>query len=456
MDSAQKRGPAFRLITLGCKVNQCESDAIARHLEREGANHIAGRNTAAEPVEVCIVNTCTVTHKAAMQSRQAIRQAIRHHPGAQIIVTGCYAQMEPDVVAGIEGVTSVVGHLHKLELPQLLTAPKGASHALPRRQWSPAHTATTFAHLPTPAFGHRTRPFLRIQDGCDAFCTYCIVPHTRGPSRSMPAELVAEQLAALGAEGFHEVVLTGIHVGAYGQDLSPPTSLSELLTLLSTNAAVERLRLSSIEPAELTAEILATVVASQGRSRGRICPHFHIPLQSGDNEILRRMHRPYTGDLFEELIRTIHADLPLAAIGADTLIGFPGESDAAFEATYRRIEALPVTYLHVFPFSPRKGTPAYHYGERVPDAVVKARCRRMRELGDRKKRIFYDSLVGKRVSLLVEESADDGMSVYRGMTDNYVPVTVPCSGPPPAANTLVEVVIREVRSDLRVLAAPAN
>jgi threonylcarbamoyladenosine tRNA methylthiotransferase MtaB len=458
MTPAENKGPTFVVTTLGCKVNQCESDALARHLELHGAERIQGGGdqeagveaSAAAGVDVCIINTCTVTHKAAMQSRQAIRQAIRRHPSARIVVTGCYAQVEPDVVAGIQGVDAVVGHGHKFEISRLIQSNKETDKAAPDRLWSPVRQETTFAHLPVHAFGSRTRPFLRIQDGCNAFCTYCIVPHARGPSRSMPPQQVAAQLAALDAEGFREVVLTGIHLGAYGQDLSPATSLVELLSHISAAGTMAQLRLSSIEPAELTGSIIATVAESQNRERGRICPHFHIPLQSGDDGILARMHRPYKGAHFDDRIEAIHHRLPQAGIGVDTLIGFPGESEAAFENTYRRIEALPVTYLHVFPFSPRAGTPAFHFKGRVPEAVIKARCRRMRALGERKKRTFYKGLEGQKVQVLVEGRSGRGEAI-KGTTPNYVPVTIDGRGSSPETNTFVDVIIREVTDDLRVI-----
>ena len=454
----EKDAPVFRIATLGCKVNQCESDALARHLEAGGGIDTQGKGDghSDDRVQVCIINTCTVTHKAAMQSRQAIRQAIRRHPQARIIVTGCYAQTEPDVIAGIAGVDAVVGHSHKFDLPGLLPSQVAKDSAAPGRLWSPVRETIEFAHLPVSAFGNRTRPFLRIQDGCDAFCTYCIVPHARGPSRSMPAAMVAEQLTALGAEGFREVVLTGIHVGAYGLDLSPATTFAELLKAVSVAGGVDQLRLSSIEPAEMKDDIVAIVAASQSQPKGRICPHFHIPLQSGDDEILARMHRPYTGSLFDEVVATIADRLPEAAIGADTLIGFPGESEAAFENTYRRIERLPITYLHVFPFSARKGTPAFHFKDRVPDAVVKARCQRMRTLGERKKRAFYESLLGRRVAVLVEGGTSDRSGEVKGMTGNYVPVHFQCKGKPPQANTFVQVEAVAVTKDLRVIGAPID
>jgi threonylcarbamoyladenosine tRNA methylthiotransferase MtaB len=451
MSGDSNNRPVFHITTLGCKVNQCESDALARHLERHHAQRPDDAGAHSSPAEICIINTCTVTHKAAMQSRQAIRQAVRRHPGARIVVTGCYAQTEPEVIADIEGVDAVVGHAHKFDLERLLTSLTPRRTGKPDHLWSPVQEVSEFAHLPVSAIGDRTRPFLRIQDGCNAFCTYCIVPHARGPSRSMPEEQVLAQLTALGREGFREVVLTGIHVGAYGQDLTPATTFGALLKRVVARGPVDRLRLSSIEPVEVTEKIIATVAASQDQTSGRICPHFHIPLQSGDDDILARMHRPYSGARFDDLVTTIHRCLPKAAIGVDTLIGFPGESEAAFENTYRRIQALPVTYLHVFPFSPRKGTPAFHFKGRVPEAVVKERCRRMRDLGELKKRAFYEGLVGSRTRILIEGRGGRGGGQVKGMTGNYVPVHVMGSPPITDGNTFVEVLIEEVTPDLRVI-----
>ena len=224
---------------------------------------------------------------------------------------------------------------------------------------------------------------MKIQDGCNAFCAYCIVPFARGRSRSLPIESVLESISRLKADGIHEIVLTGIHLGHYGLDLEPGTCLNDLLIAVESAALMERIRISSIEPAEISNELIDRIAGSK-----IFCHHFHIPLQSGDNEVLKRMNRPYTREMFHHIVGRIHARIPDAAIGADVLVGFPGESDASFDQTVSLIEALPITYLHVFPFSPRKGTPAYSFADQIPHSIVKARCSTLRAIGKAKKNAF--------------------------------------------------------------------
>lgn len=259
----------------------------------------------------------------------------------------------------------------------------------------------------------------------------------------MPPDDVVENIRKLKAAGYREVVLTGIHIGYYGLDLSPAVSLSELLLRIHESKPIERLRLSSVEPHELSDEIIRLVARSE-----HLCRHFHVPLQSGDDDILKRMHRDYTGQFFKELVIKIRRDIPDAAVGTDILIGFPGESKAAFENTYRLIEELPVTYLHVFPFSPRKGTPAETYPDRVPLKVIKQRCEEMRELGIRKKNDFYKKLIGKTVEILVESKRDRFSGLLKGLTSNYVPVLT--EGDDSLKNTFVQVRIEEINGSNRV------
>lgn len=414
----------FIITTLGCKVNRCESDAIAEALKASGWCAAQAEDSA----DLCIVNTCTVTQKASMQSRQAVRQIIRAHPHARVIVTGCYADIQGDEIKKIEGVADLVPHRDKLNIPEILNTGKIKAEI------------SVFDFQLSPS---RTRPFLKIQDGCNAFCTYCIVPYARGRSQSMPVDDVVENIRKLKAAGYREVVLTGIHIGCYGLDLFPAVSLSELLLRIHESKPIERLRLSSIEPHELSDEIIQLVARSE-----HLCRHFHIPLQSGDDGILKRMHRPCTGQFFKELVIKIRKDIPDAAIGADILIGFPGESKAAFENTYRLIEELPVTYLHVFPFSPRKGTPAETYPDRVPLKVIKQRCEEMRELGIRKKNEFYKKLIGKPVEILIESKRDRFSGLLKGLTSNYVPVLT--EGDDSLKNSFVQVRIEEINGSNRV------
>jgi threonylcarbamoyladenosine tRNA methylthiotransferase MtaB len=433
----------FKITTLGCKVNQSESEAIAHCLKASEMIPI-GKNA-----DVCIVNTCAVTQKACMQSRQAIRQAIRSNPKAKIIVTGCYAQTAADEIKEIKGVQKIIGQAEKYKIPETITREKG-------RQIDGAvsnNRKNFFNPIPLPGFGERTRPFLKIQDGCDAFCAFCIVPYARGPSCSLPPNDVLTNIEKLGQAGYREVVLAGIHLGRYGFDLSPRATLLELLQAIGDSKAVERVRLSSIEPGELT-EDLINFVARSGPGPGSVCHHFHIPLQSGDNEILKKMRRPYTGEFFRDLIVKILNALPDAAIGVDVLVGFPEESQAAFENTFSLIEKLPISYLHVFPFSPRKGTLAATFNDKIPSQVMKSRSRKMRELDHTKKKAFYQKFVGKHLETLIEGKKDNNTGMLKGRTANYIPVII--HGEDTLANTLVQVKIDRVDEDNIVYGAVYN
>jgi len=351
----------FCIRTLGCKVNQYESDVIAQTLTESGSVPTYEE----EDSDLCIVNTCAVTQKAAMQSRQAVRHAIRANPKARILVTGCYAQTEPNEFEQIKGVHAIVGHKNKYEIPQLVNALTEAESRMPVSICRNVTSERIFRQTPSAPRQNRTRPILKIQDGCDAYCTYCIVPRARGPSRSMPAEKVLDSIRELKRFGYHEVVLSGIHLGRYGLDLQPKFPLSELLDRISTSSAMDRIRLSSIEPLEFSPDFLKLTGKSKPEY-GRLCHHFHIPLQSGDDFILKRMKRPYGRSFFKELVCNIQETIPDVAIGADILVGFPGETEEAFKNTYNLINELPVAYLHVFPFSSRKGTPANTYSDKIP------------------------------------------------------------------------------------------
>ena len=427
---------------MGCKVNQCESEAIRNALVESDAGFAAGDDGMAD---VVIVNTCTVTRKAAMQSRQAVRQAIRANPGARIVVTGCHAQTAPAELAAIDGVDLIVGNRDKHLIPKQIYAD------LPGRDGDDAPAGCPdiadvggFQSLPGIAHGNRTRPFLKIQDGCNAFCTYCIVPHARGRSRSLPMDQVLRQIEQLGRLGYREAVLTGIHIGCYGHDLTPGIELVDLLGIIQHAGTIDRIRVSSIEPVELTDAII-DLAASGEDTMGRLCPHFHIPLQSGDDGILKRMHRPYDRDYFKDRVQRIIGRLPDAAIGVDTLIGFPGETDDAFENTYALIQSLPVAYLHVFPFSAREGTPAFSFTDQVPPQVIKKRCARMRRLGEKKRRAFYGRRIGKVVTVLVEETRDRITGHLKGFSDNYIPVRF--DGPDEWINTFQSVEIQRISPD---------
>ncbi len=433
--------PKFTITTLGCKVNQYESEALAQKLSDDG-QWVISRDK--EIADLCIINTCTVTQKASMQSRQAIRQAIRSHPKARIIVTGCYAQTEPDEINKIKGVHHVIGHFDKHKLPDMILAGKENILPSPDLEQKIHH----FNPMPSVGLGYRTRPFLKIQDGCNDFCTYCIVPYARGPSRSLPPERVLDNINKIHQAGYHEVVLTGIHLGNYGIDLGKrKADLLDLLNRIRKTCTIDRVRLSSIEPFELTEDIIK-FVAQSGSGPAKICHHFHIPLQSGDDFILKKMHRPYSRSFFIDLVEKIHKLLPDCAIGVDTLIGFPGESDRAFENTYSLIEQLPVSYLHVFPFSPRKGTPAYSYPDKVNSNVIRERCQKMRTLGKLKRNVFYNKFKGKTLEILIEGKQKKSTNLLKGITSNYIPVLV--KGEDKLKNTMANVTIDEVNDNSQV------
>ncbi|MFO7708001.1 MAG: tRNA (N(6)-L-threonylcarbamoyladenosine(37)-C(2))-methylthiotransferase MtaB [Desulfobacterales bacterium] len=432
----------YRIITLGCKVNQAESEALGQQLKRPGWQPASGRDAA----DLCVVNTCAVTQRAAMQSRQALRRAIHENPGACVVATGCYAQTDPDALAGIVGLDHIVGRNGKARLAEWVCSGSLGKCSNPNRLSPPAAVdgAGLEAAPPAPS-ANRTRPFLKIQDGCNAFCAYCIVPYARGPSRSLPIRAVLDGIRALASAGVHEVVLTGIHLGCYGRDLESTNTLLGLLQAVRDLPGAIRVRLSSIEPLELSGEILSLVASSE-----RFCRHFHIPLQSGDTPTLRRMGRPYSAEMFAELVQEIRRILPDAAIGTDLLVGFPGETPAAFGATCGLIERLPLSYLHVFPFSARAGTAAFDLPDRVPAHVIKEGCRRLRQIGREKRSRFYRAFVGQHLPVVVEGRRDPETGLLKGVSSNYLPVLF--AGPEELKNSVAEVMIEQER-DGRLLGA---
>jgi len=433
--------PTYTITTLGCKVNQFESETIEHHLNASGWSSAKGE----EPADFCIINTCTVTRKASMQSRQAIRQAIRCSPGALIVVTGCYAQTEPEEIQKIKGVHWIIGQTDKHRLPEMILSSHlkdYPSHPVVIR--ANVRDEHTFRDLPGTICRNRTRPFLKIQDGCSAFCTYCVVPFARGPSRSLPLESVLEKIKSLRHAGYHEVVLSGIHLGGYGLDLTPKRNLLSLLEVLDGSRAINRIRLSSVEPKELTEDIIDLVAESD-----ILCHHFHIPLQSGDDEILKQMRRPYSRAFFKDLVHKIRDRIPDASIGVDILIGFPGETETAFKHTYELIEELPVTYLHVFPFSPRKGTQAFLLNHQVPQHEIKERAQKMRGLSNLKKSMFYIKFVHNKVEVLLERKIESNKGMLKGTSANYLPVVV--SAKDDFANTLVTAEIKGFHTEYELL-----
>jgi threonylcarbamoyladenosine tRNA methylthiotransferase MtaB len=399
------------ITTLGCKINQYDSAVIQSRLE-DKHTFVAFE----EKADCYVINTCTVTDRADWEARQLVRRAKRLNPGARVLVTGCYAQVNPEEVARVDGVDYVVGLNRLDDLLSCVEAPEGgvtqiAVSDVKRERGVPV--------LGTRALPGHTRAFLKIQEGCNYTCTYCIIPTARGLSRSVTPREVLEQVRQLAEAGYKEIVLTGIHLGGYGQDLLPKLDLTALLELIADSRLIPRLRLSSLDPREVPDRLLELIAGSE-----IICPHLHICAQAGDDEILKQMRRNYDTAYYRDLLRRVRERLPAAALGSDIIIGFPGETDAQFEVTMEFFASLPLTYFHVFPYSSRRGTVAASLSDMVPGAVKKARARRLRELGARKKTDFYSRFVGRSVDVLVEAKIDKATGLHRGFTRNYLPVAV--------------------------------
>jgi threonylcarbamoyladenosine tRNA methylthiotransferase MtaB len=401
----------FTIKTLGCKVNQYESEAIAWQLKQNGFKS-SNRDSAC-----AIINTCTVTQKAGMQSRQLIRQTIRKNPDALIIVTGCHAQINANEILDIKGVHWIVGHALKHHLPQRILDHKFSQKPdCPEICVSDILHHRIYNHIPFDSLQTRSRPMVKIQDGCNAFCSYCIVPYARGPSRSLPENHVVDMVKRFRDHGYKEIILTGIHLGMYGHDFQPPIQLSHLLKRLIQIPECPRIRLSSIEPLEITEELIQII-----QNSNKMCHHLHIPLQSGDDETLKQMNRHYTQDFFKDLIYIIKECIPDMAIGIDILTGFPEETHQAFENTLHLLERLPATYFHVFPFSMREGTQIAKNRVSLDVQTIKSRAKIIRELGEQKRKEFLYSSIGQKQWVIIESS---DQTYSRGLTGNYIPVKI--------------------------------
>jgi len=404
----------FRVITLGCKVNQYESACLAERLKETGWAQ-ADKDGCSD---LSIINTCIVTQRASYQSRQAIRKAIRENPGSIVAAAGCYSQVFPDELNGIEGLGMVVGNAGKLSLPDILNKnDKPCGRCLVSNDFS---KGGTFDYIPVRGLSDRTRASLKIEDGCDSFCSYCIVPFARGPVRSLDPSKVVESLHSLCEEGYKEVVLTGIHLSRYGADLGNGINLKILLARIDNERPALRIRLSSLEPNEIDMELIEMI-----GSYDWLCRHLHIPLQSGDDNILKRMNRHYSSMDFARIVNMIYEKIPLAAIGLDVIVGFPGEDDKAYNNTFSFINDLPVSYLHVFPFSPRKGTAAAKFPDQVNQSIIKERAMRLRELGKEKREGFHRSCMEKEFLVLAKGWHSTKKGMIEGISDNYLNIMFP-------------------------------
>jgi threonylcarbamoyladenosine tRNA methylthiotransferase MtaB len=422
------------ITTLGCKVNQYDSATMEESLRGKGYQFVDFPTHA----DIYIINTCTVTKKTDYQSRQLIRRAKKVNPHAKIIVTGCYAQIAPQVIAEIPGVSLILGNVQKKQITDHITNNLGDKS--PHIIVSDINQETCFNDLPLHSFFHHTRAFLKIQDGCESFCSYCIVPYARGKCRSLNSEGVLKRLFMLSESGFKEVVLTGIHLGTYGIDFNPPFSLLKLLQLIEKEKPVPRIRLSSLEPMDITNNLIDFLSTSE-----IICPHLHLPLQSGDDEILKRMNRPYRSSGLKKMVKALVSHIPHLCLGVDVIAGFPGECDHHFSNTYNLLETLPINYFHVFPFSKREKTKAATFPDQVSSKTIKNRSEDLRKLGKSKREQFYRSYLGKRLKVLIEGKRDRQSGLLKGRSRNYIPILL--EGPDRLKNQELEVAISKVESE---------
>jgi threonylcarbamoyladenosine tRNA methylthiotransferase MtaB len=423
----------FSILTFGCRCNQADSAAI-----REGlCRHSMLESKSNQDADLVVINTCTVTHRSDQQVRQAIRRINRENPKARIVITGCYAERDPGILADMPGVDLVVGNVEKERLPEILA--DRAPFSQPPIIRSPLDEDRDYLLPPMAQTGGKTRPLVKLQDGCDAGCSYCIVPKVRGPGRSARPENVLAEIRSLVARGFQEIVLTGVHLGAFGLKLEGHPRLVDLLRQIAEIPNLGRIRLSSIEPMHFNSAIVDLALENPVFAR-----HFHIPLQSGSDRILKLMRRPYKAEKFRRLLQDIQEKLPDAGLGTDVLVGFPGETDEDFAETCELVRNSPLTYLHVFPFSPREGTIAYSLPGRIASQVVKHRLSVLLEISRLKNLAFRQRFIGQLLPAITL-SQEEELGSSRALTGNYIHARVP--GLSIAPNRLVNIRIEEVRPE---------
>jgi threonylcarbamoyladenosine tRNA methylthiotransferase MtaB len=453
--------PSFFIEQFGCRATQADGAALERQLLDRGCTSASAPAAA----DIIVINTCTVTASADAQARDAIRKLHAANPAVHLIVTGCYAQRAPEELAALPGVSWVVGNSHKPQIPELVDSlstvaplvesandffPAAALHSdspVPFHSFVGAPAAagalsvgkiltgnifdrTEFLSAPVlGGEGNHTRPTLKIQDGCDSRCSYCVIPFVRGKSRSLPPDAVIREVQCLTESGYREIVLSGINLGTYGRDLSPRAEFEDLLRRILVETAVERLRISSIEPLDVTQDLVDLFASTD-----RIAQHFHMPLQSASDRILAAMHRWYRAEHYARRVELIHERLPQAAIGADVITGFPGESEDDHAATMAFIERLPFTYLHVFSFSKRPGTKAAALANEVPGSVIKRRAHELRALSEAKAAAFRQSQLGRTLRVLTLRSDDSGNNSQQDTTptlsSNYLKLRLTGVHPP--------------------------
>ena len=423
-------------ITLGCRTNQHDTAEMQTLLEQEGFVMVGQR----EKADAYVINTCTVTQKSDTSSRQAVKKSLNLNPNALVVFTGCYAQLNPQEAAGLAGLDFVLGNADKLEIAKLLKSKLGNWQKSDTTEivMSDIHKKRIFRTIPVKCFQGMTKAFIKVQTGCDEKCSFCTVVRARGKSVSDDRENILKNIDEAIYSGFKEITLTGINLGTWGMDKGE--NFSSLVYDIAQIPGDFRVRLSSINPMEIDNDLIRLIAGSE-----KICPHLHIPLQSGDDEVLKRMRRNYNRDQYLDVVHRAASAIPNLGLGADVIVGFPGETEAAFENTRKIIEDLPFSYLHVFSYSPRRGTEANDYKDDVPGNIKKERNKILSELAKEKGLKFKNKFLNKTTTVLIENQRDKKTGKLKGHTDNYIPISV--DGPDPYKNSLIPITLQKVSGD---------
>ncbi len=411
--------------TLGCRLNQAETSLISNTFKERNYEIV----DYGQPTDVCVINTCTVTEQADAKCRQLVRQVLKRSPDAFVAVVGCYAQMGAEALREIEGIDLIIGTEEKMEVASFIDVPQKLPEAVIRKS---KISKTPFTISSIGNYENATRANLKVQDGCDFMCTFCVIPFARGRGRSRAFWDIQREAIQLIERGHKELVLSGVNIGTY--DFEGKTVL-DIVKMLETIDGLERIRISSIEPTTIPIELVDHMADS-----GKLCNHFHIPIQSGDDAVLSNMRRLYAVAEYAKFVEMVANRIPEICLGTDVMVGFPGESDSAFSNTHRVLQELPLAYFHVFPFSEREGTSAVKMANSVDSQIKKERSEILRRLSSGKKRHFYKQQVGKTVNVLMEEQNECGL--FQGFTDNYVKVGVPTKSD--LSNEFIDVELKEV------------
>lgn len=398
------------ITTLGCRANQLESSILSDSLKEYGFEVVNFKEIA----DFYIVNSCTVTEKSDKESRYFARQAKARNPNAKVILTGCYAQVSAEDALKFDEIDYVFGNTEKENIPAFLDSLDQNEEKV---FVSDIMSQNLFRAKKVYSASGRTRAIIKVQDGCNFRCSYCIIPYARGKSRSNSVENVIEQAKIIVEKGFKELVLSGIHLGQWGLDLTPQSSLAAMIKELEKVDGLDRIRISSIDPQEFTEEFIDLFVKST-----KLCRHLHISLQSGNNDVLKNMRRRYSVEFYSELIKNLSSKIPDLAVGSDIIVGFPGETDEQFEDTCKNLESLPISYIHVFSYSRRKGTPAADMLDQVPEHIKKMRSEKLKSIASKKHDEFVNAQIGKTYKILVERTRDKKSGMLKGMTDNFLTV----------------------------------